>query len=115
MKLIDVIAEAHNLSVMINKMQIDRGWASLNAKGAKPGTLVPRNYPMIKGVITLQNVTKAEVDEALKNDPEQRFYSEGGAGCDSAYYDFMLTPTEIEKERGICTEHESHIRVPFGD
>lgn len=118
MDLIDVIVQAHNMSVMINKRNLEQGLAGFDAiarKGEDKPVFLDYDKPMVSNTITLRNTTKAEVDAALENDPLKRFYWEGSFGCDSQYYDFNITPSEIEKERGICTEHESHIRVPFGD
>ena len=51
------------------------------------------------------------LEEAETELDRMGYYHEGGSLLGSGIYDLKITPRNIFEERGICTEHEGHLRV----
>ena len=64
-----------------------------------------------KHAVKLDGYSLGEFWEAL--DADGSYYEEGGTMIGSNERDCYITPTEIEREHGIATEHEGHLLVAW--
>ena len=112
--LMDKITEAYHKSVALKKVLIEEGTWPISAvdhtREEQDEMWERRKFSYS---VDMLDATYEEVSETLRNDPEKRFYWEGGS--DGCAYDFEITPRDIFNEHGINTEAEGSIRVKFAD